>query len=134
MRVADEHPFCSGEKLSNCKAAASLTRRIAREIDSESCGIETAGFLRASAKSSCASLLEMHGDAWRYVEMLGDLWRSPHRQTDRQGHESGLCRALHAHVRVHVRARARVRVRVHGIYVHAVRLARRRCMEMHGDT
>ena len=72
VRVVDEHPFCSGEKLSNCKAAASLTRRMAREIDSESCGIETAGFLRASAKSSCASLLEMHGDAWRCVEMQGD--------------------------------------------------------------
>ena len=75
VRVVDEHPFCSGEKLSNCKAAASLTRRMAREIDSESCGIETAGFLRASAKSSCASLLEMHGDAWKYVEMHGDAWR-----------------------------------------------------------
>ena len=84
VRVADEHPFCSGEKLSNCKAAASLTRRIAREIDSESCGIETAGFLRASAKSSCASLLEMHGDAWRYVEIRGDAGRP-------MGMHGGIC-------------------------------------------
>eukprot|EP00964_Phaeocystis_antarctica_P144535 scaffold110342_cov81-Phaeocystis_antarctica.AAC.1 len=48
---------------------------MAREIDSESCGIETCGFLRASAKRSCASLLEMCGDVWRCMEMWRDVWR-----------------------------------------------------------